>query len=329
MSNSTGAKVWRNPRGAVAEPDASPHTREVTTTAEPEVALSVAEAAARVGLTPATLRTWHRRYGLAPSLRTAGGHRRYNATDIARLRVVQQMVDGGVPPGEAVAASLELAPDSLPDASARRRGGGNVVSLPGGDDVQRGLARAAVSLDGAAITERVSELLAQHGVVATWEDVLVPVLAAIGDRWYRTQRGIEIEHVASDAVARALQTHGDLLRADQRPVLLACMPQELHTLPLMALQAALRDARQPSVMLGARVPPDALYDAVRKVRPRRVVLWAQMAESGDRDVAGALPSQRPPAKIVLAGPGWCGDAEPVPGAAYPQSLREAVDLIVA
>lgn len=307
-----------------------------STAGEPDVALSVAEAAARVGLTAATLRTWDRRYGLAPSIRTSGGHRRYNGTDIARLRVVQQMVDGGVPPGEAVVASLELAPESLQDAAApppsgsRRRGGGNVLALPGADDVQRGLARAAVSLDGVTITERVAELMDEHGVIATWEDILVPVLSALGERWYQTKRGIEIEHVTADAVARALQTHGDLPRTDQqRPVLLACMPEELHTLPLMALQAALRDAGQPTVMLGARVPLVALQDAIRRLRPRRVVLWAQLPDAAAAEIANGLPNQRPPHKLVLAGPGWHDAAADVPDAQYPASLGEAVELIVA
>lgn len=320
----------------------APTLGDVMTSAahEPDVALSVAEAAARVGLTAATLRTWDRRYGLAPSIRTAGGHRRYNGTDIARLRVVQQMVDGGVPPGEAVVASLELAPDALRDGTAtphaatssadRRPGGGNVIALPGADEVQRGLARAAVSLDGAAITERVAELMAEHGVIVTWETVLVPVLSALGERWYQTKRGIEIEHVTADAIARALQTHGDVPRMDsQRPVLLACMPEELHTLPLMALQAALRDAGQPTVMLGARVPLIALQDAVRRIRPRRVVLWAQLPDVAAADIANGLPSQRPPHKVVLAGPGWHDAAADVPDAQYPGSLGEAVELIVA
>lgn len=304
-------------------------------TSDPEVALSVAEAAARVGLTPATLRTWDRRYGLSPSIRTEGGHRRYNSLDVARLRVVQQMVDGGVPPGEAVTASIELSPEALRDATpvpvpegSRRPGGGNVLALPGGDEVQRGLARAAVSLDATVITERVSELLVEHGVVPTWEDVLVPVLTSLGERWYQTKRGIEIEHVTADAVARALQMHGADVRVDQRPVLLVCMPEELHTLPLMALQAALRDAGQGSVMLGARVPIVAIQDAVKRLRPRRVVLWAQTERVADPTVLAQIPSQRPAIKTIVAGPGWQGHIEELSGTAYPGSLGQAVDMIV-
>jgi hypothetical protein len=301
----------------------------------PDVALSVSEAAARVGLTAATLRTWHRRYGLGPSIRTEGGHRRYNALDLARLRVVQQLVDGGVPPSEAVAASLELSPAALADPLAveaptpqGRAGGGNVIAMPGGDEIQRGLARAAVSLDGPGIRSRVGELLTDQGVVVTWEQVLVPLLTALGERWYQTKRGVEIEHVTADALAQALQGHGRVVHTDQRPILLACMPDEQHTLPLMALQAALRDAGQGCVMLGARVPCDAIYDAVRRLRPRRLVLWAQVPQVADPGVFAELPTQRPPLRIMAAGPGW-QDYEIAADVAQPHSLGQAVDLLTA
>lgn len=318
----------------VAQPTKVQHTATVKAAdTPPDVALSVSEAAARVGLTAATLRTWHRRYGLGPSIRTDGGHRRYNSLDLARLRVVQQMVDGGVPPSEAVAASLELSPAALADPAAitspvpqGRAGGGNVIAIPGGDEIQRGLARAAVSLDGPGIRSRVSELLSEQGVIATWDHVLVPLLTALGERWYQTKRGVEIEHVTADALTQALQGHGQVVRTDQRPILLACMPDEQHTLPLMAPQAALRDAGEGSVMLGARVPAEAIHDAVRRIRPRRLVLWAQLPQAADPSLLADLPTQRPPLRVMAAGPGWWD--LPVAGdVAQPHGLGHAVELL--
>lgn len=300
--------------------------------ADPALVLSVAEAAARAGLTPATLRTWHRRYGLAPSVRTAGGHRRYNAVDLARLRAVSRMVDAGMPAGEAVAAGLAMTEDALAvgqehmATATGRPGGGRVVAMPGGTDVQRGIARAAQSLDGHAVTREVSALIERHGVVATWEDVLVPVLRALGNRWENTRRGVEIEHVAADATARALQAHTVPVQRAERPVVLACMPEEQHVLPLMALQAALSQQGQPSVLLGARVPEPALADAVTRLRPRRLVLWAHDDRHANLDVVAGIPTQRPPLAVMLAGPGWNGVP---PELARPRSLAEAVEMLGA
>ena len=47
--------------------------------------LTVAAVARRLGVAPATLRTWDRRYGLGPGTHLAGSHRRYSAEDLARL----------------------------------------------------------------------------------------------------------------------------------------------------------------------------------------------------------------------------------------------------
>jgi transposase-like protein len=47
--------------------------------------LTVAAVARRIGVAPATLRTWDRRYGLGPSSHEAGEHRRYCPSDLAKL----------------------------------------------------------------------------------------------------------------------------------------------------------------------------------------------------------------------------------------------------
>lgn len=63
--------------------------------------LTVAAVARRLGVAPATLRTWDRRYGLGPSEHTAGAHRRYSASDLARLVVMRRLTLEGVAPAEA------------------------------------------------------------------------------------------------------------------------------------------------------------------------------------------------------------------------------------
>ncbi|MEZ0165045.1 MerR family transcriptional regulator [Kineococcus sp. LSe6-4] len=63
--------------------------------------LTVAAVARRLGVAPATLRTWDRRYGLGPSEHTAGAHRRYSSSDLARLVVMRRLTLEGVAPAEA------------------------------------------------------------------------------------------------------------------------------------------------------------------------------------------------------------------------------------
>jgi DNA-binding transcriptional MerR regulator len=70
------------------------------------VALTVAAVARRLGVAPATLRTWDRRYGLGPSGHSAGAHRRYSASDVARLLTMRRLTLEGVAPSEAARMAL-------------------------------------------------------------------------------------------------------------------------------------------------------------------------------------------------------------------------------
>lgn len=103
----------------------------------PEPRLTVAAVARRLGVAPATLRTWDRRYGLGPTLHEPGAHRRYSVTDLARLETMRRLVLDGVPPAESarlvhaqvpLRPPLGLVPD-VPDAAA-----GTAVDDPAGRD---------------------------------------------------------------------------------------------------------------------------------------------------------------------------------------------------
>ena len=70
--------------------------------------LTVAAVARRLGVAPATLRTWDRRYGLGPSEHRAGAHRRFSAVDLTRLEHMRRLVLAGLPPGDAAREALAL-----------------------------------------------------------------------------------------------------------------------------------------------------------------------------------------------------------------------------
>lgn len=75
--------------------------------------LAVAVVARRLGVAPATLRTWDRRYGLGPSEHRAGSHRRYTEDDVARLVIMRRLTLDGVAPSDAARAALEADGEEL------------------------------------------------------------------------------------------------------------------------------------------------------------------------------------------------------------------------
>jgi DNA-binding transcriptional MerR regulator len=181
------------------------------------VTLEVAAVARRLGVATGTLRTWDRRYGLGPSGHQAGTRRRYTAADLARLTLMHRLMLQGVGAAEAARAATETDVDQLPGADEplppeppvagprgrrARPGGGRVLATREAGPAARGLARAAMSLDSDACTALLRTSLAKSGVVGTWNDVLLPVLAGVGDRWRTTGRASRSSTCSASAPRR-------------------------------------------------------------------------------------------------------------------------------
>ncbi|KUN40938.1 transcriptional regulator [Streptomyces longwoodensis] len=63
--------------------------------------LTTGAVARRVGVSPTTLRSWDRRYGLGPAVRAEGRHRRWSPVDIAMVEEMCRLTSAGAPPAEA------------------------------------------------------------------------------------------------------------------------------------------------------------------------------------------------------------------------------------
>ena len=278
-----------------------------------EATLTVATVARRLGVSPTTLRTWDRRHGLGPSDHQAGTHRRYSHEDVARLEMMRRLTLEGVSAGEAARIALSTAADELPAVAVDsaldqytdpRR---TVVPLVRSEDKVRGLVKAADGLDSGAVNAILRESLDRRGVIATWDGLIVPALATIGQRWARTGQGVDVEHLASECVLGVLRHHVQRFTVhsiNTRPILLACAEDEQHSLPLHAVAAALAERHVSTRVLGARVPVDALSSAIRRVGPAAVFVWAQRPNTGDPRHLASLPEIRPAPVIAVAGPGW-------------------------
>src|SRR3954447_13935490 len=72
---------------------------QVTTEEEP--GYGIGAVARRLGVPAPTLRTWNLRYGIGPSRRSPGGHRRYDVGDLRRLEEMNRLIRTGVPAADA------------------------------------------------------------------------------------------------------------------------------------------------------------------------------------------------------------------------------------
>ena len=208
-----------------------------------------------------------------------------------------------------------------------RAGGGRVVRLPDAAPAVRGLARAAMSLDANGMTEVLRRQMRTDGVVATWDNLAAPVLVGLGERFATTGEGVESEHLFSECLMGVLRATSARLTEPRNtaPVLLGCLDEEQHSLPLHAVAAALAERGVGVRQLGMRVPASALASAVRRSGPAAVLLYAAMpvaSAEGLRDLTRVRPSPR----VLLGGPGWPGD---LPSSVSRMgNLGQAVDAIL-
>jgi MerR family transcriptional regulator, light-induced transcriptional regulator len=319
----------------------SPQNSPVRTTpGKKEEALTVSAVARRIGVAPATLRTWAHRYGLGPSEHNAGTHRLYSHEDILRLTYMRQLIMKGTPAQTAAQQAIDAKAKELEKYCGIARGITNLVNeaTNGADEVRdqsliKELFHYAEVMDQDKFLLLLEKEIAARGVPNVWINILVPMLRLVGETWQESGKGIETEHFTSECISIALRKAVQEIKnpLNDRPVLLACVENEAHTLPLKALVAALSEVDIKAVSLGAHTPIQTICDAMVRTAPPVLFLWAKIEQKPTllAHMVESLPDLKIKPRVVLGGPGW-GLFSVNTGSANirrSSSIRETVELI--
>jgi DNA-binding transcriptional MerR regulator len=259
----------------------------------PEQILRIGELSRRVGVSVELLRAWERRYGLLEPARTAGGFRLYSERDVARVRALRRNVDVGLSAAEA--ARLVLEEERARLANGRER----PVLARARNDLDVALSQ----FDDVGAQAVLDRLLTTLSLEVVLQQVLLPYLRELGERWERGEASIAQEHFASNIIrGRLTSLARGWDRGGGNRALLACAAGERHDLPLMMFGLLLRNHGWRISYLGADTPSVSLVAAATELEPDAVVVSGSVESVFEQESARlrALADRIP---LYIAGAG--------------------------
>jgi DNA-binding transcriptional MerR regulator len=246
--------------------------------------LRIGQLAARVGLSPAVLRAWERRYQLFEPTRTARGYRLYGARDEERVRSMLALMGDGVAAREA-ADIVRTTPPAEPRPTAQVAARGDV------------LGRALERFDEVAAHAELDSLLGRYTAAAAFSTVVLPYLADLGDRWARGEATVAQEHFASTLIRGRLLGVSRGWDAGHGPrAVLACPHGERHDIGLLAFGLMLRELGWRITFLGADSPSEGIAETAHRLRCAAVVLSLTV-----RDRRRGFDASLPPQTVLAIG----------------------------
>jgi MerR family transcriptional regulator, light-induced transcriptional regulator len=243
--------------------------------------MRIATVSKLLGVPVPTIRSWERRYEFPAPPRTDGLHRRYGDIEFEQLRALRDLVTKG---------------HSTRDAVALVR---NAVIRSGDASPAEPVVDAALALDTARLRAALDASTERLGVEETIRRAILPAMREIGSRWKAGRCDVGREHLATEGVRSWLARQAFLAPPPfrPRPIVLACGPQDLHTIGLESFAVILARRGWPCRVLGARTPTEALVSTVEALGAIGAVVTAQRSVTRRSAVEGmaatdALPGVR-------------------------------------
>lgn len=221
--------------------------------------------ALRTGLSAHVIRAWERRYGAITPQRTETNRRLYSDDEIRRLQLLRRATRAGHSIGQIAGLSdqdLEnlVAEDQPQTAIAARR----TPSPTGEDGLPQILAQAfdaVAALDPTRLDRTLSRALVRFNSSVVLEEIVLPLMSAVGERWQQGSLKIVHEHLASAVVRNVL---GGLAAASQSlgPAIVIATPVgQLHEFGALAAVVAAGAMGWSAVYLGPNLPAEEIAAA--------------------------------------------------------------------
>lgn len=259
----------------------------------------IQRAAELSGLTADLIRAWERRYGILQPERTPGGYRVYTERDIHLLRRLKGLLSEGMAIGEAV----QLVPQLSQELRAPPALGGEE-----GEDARLGAWRQALidvaeRMDTVRAEILLDTVLGSLQPLTAVDEVIVPVLHEMGERWAAGTFSVAQEHVISQVLRSRLISLLHVAPSGMRRAVVACFPEEQHEMGELVAALHLRHAGFQVTVLGQRTPTESVVHACQHLSPELVGI--SLIDDPGEAVLGAFLSEvrqaMPPGAVLWVG----------------------------
>jgi DNA-binding transcriptional MerR regulator/methylmalonyl-CoA mutase cobalamin-binding subunit len=217
-----------------------------------------------------TLRAWERRHSAVTPIRDDRG-RMYTDADIARLRLLR----GAVEHGHSIGRLARLTDAELRQLAAAGASAVSEVDPPRRTPIDTAALTAALQkYDATAIDQQISRLASVLPSLELLRDVLMPVLAQVGDDWHRGPARIAHEHLMSSTIRNIL---GSFLRLYARPevstrLLFATPAGERHEIGTLGAAMLAASSGLGVAYLGPDLPAREIVASVKPAGAQVLVL---------------------------------------------------------
>jgi hypothetical protein len=235
--------------------------------------LHIREVVRVTGLRREQLYMWQRRYGFPAPARDANGDRVYPAEQVARLKLIKELLSEGWRAGAVVPLAQAALRSMLGLVTVAPAG------LPG--DLDLGVDLLARHRIG-ELSNHLSRLLMEQGLRPFLEHTLMPLSEAVSDKVVRGEMQSFQQLRFGDLAQRLLREVTRLVRPSRnsRQILLATPPNDPNQLGLAMLELLLFTDGMNCVTLGAGVPVQEIAGAATAYEASLVVLLFERGISG-------------------------------------------------
>jgi methanogenic corrinoid protein MtbC1 len=232
-----------------------------------EGGLPIAAVERETGLGKDVLRVWEKRYGFPQPIRDSSGDRVYSLAQVQQLKLLSRLLSVGMRPSKVVGLSSDqlqaLLAQHVPMLPIELSKTSSVVT----ERLLADLLSAIENHDPLTLLHRLSQSQMRMGLASFIMELVAPLTTAVGEAWAQGRFEVYEEHLYTEVITGVLRSAIGLMKTQQElhgpKVLLTTLPNELHGLGLLMVEAILVLEGCPCVSLGTQTPVSDILQAAQ------------------------------------------------------------------